>query len=145
MPPNIGKPQDTSQSFLGGRSHEALLGMHFYVPMEKSWIALSGTYAFKDNSWQNMIYIHGETGFSSVENTALTFFVDVLQPMGAARDIPPFDIRRFQTAEYAIIPGASFKVTLESGLMFNALYSLRVIGATSWATGTVMLSAGYAF
>jgi hypothetical protein len=75
----------------------------------------------------------------------LKFFVDIQQPLGAQRDVPVFDIRKIHPAEFFTSAGASFSISLPDGLMFEAMYALRMLGTTSWSLGTVMLSAGYAF
>ena len=80
-----------------------------------------------------------------VERTALKFFVDLQQPLGALRDVPTFDIRRIHPAEFFASTGASFTIALPDGLTFEAMYNIRILGTTAWSLGTVMLSAGYAF
>ena len=145
MPPISGPPNDPTQEFLGGGSHEGIFGLHIGVPFDKSWIEVSGSIALRENNWNDRFLIHAESGFSSVENTALKFFIDLQQPLGAQRDIPIFQIRRIHPAEFFVVGGASFSVNLPDGLMLEAMYNLRLLGTSAWSIGTVLLSAGYAF
>ena len=71
------------------------------------------------------------------------FFVDIQQAMGASRDIPTFEIRRFQPAEQFTSVGASFKIFPDDHLILDAMYSLRVMGTNAWSIGNVALGAGY--
>lgn len=143
VPTNQGNPLDSTNDFLGGLSKEALIGLDINIPFEKSWIAISGSLSLRDSAWQNLAYIHSEIGFSTVEKTALMFFVDIQQAMGASRDIPIFEIRRFQPAEQFTSVGASFKIFPDDHLILDAMYSLRVMGTHSWSIGNVALGAGY--
>lgn len=145
LPPFSGVPNDQSQEFLGGGSQEGIIGLHIGIPFEKSWIELKGALSLREKDWNDRFFIHAETGFASVERTALKFFVDIQQPLGAQRDVPVFDIRKIHPAEFFTSAGASFSISLPDGLMFEAMYALRMLGTTSWSLGTVMLSAGYAF
>ncbi len=143
VPTYQGNPLDSTSDFLGGLSKEALIGLHFHIPFEKSWIAFSGSLSLRDSAWQNLAYIHSEIGFSTVEKTALIFFIDIQQAMGASRDIPIFEIRRFQPAEQFTSIGASFKILPDDHLILDAMYSLRVMGTNAWSIGNVALGAGY--
>jgi hypothetical protein len=143
VPTNQGNPLDSTNDFLGGLSKEALIGLHFHIPFEKSWIAFSGSLSLRDSAWQNLAYIKSEIGFSTVEKTALIFFIDIQQAMGASRDIPTFEIRRFQPAEQFTTVGATFKILPDDHLIFDAIYSLRVMGTNAWSIGNVALGAGY--
>lgn len=145
LPPYTGVPNDQKEVFLGGGSKEGILGLTIEVPFEKSWIGLQGSLSLRDNNWNDRFFIHAETGFSSVERTALTFFIDIQQPLGAERDFPEFEIRKIYPAEFFTSAGASFSVILPDGLTFKAMYNLRLLGSNAWSLGTVMLSAGYAF
>jgi len=145
LPPYEGIPNDPNETFLGGGSQEGIIGLSIAVPFEKSWIGLQGALSLRDKYWNDRFFIHAETGFSSVERTALTFFVDIQQPLGAERDFPEFQIRKIYPAEFFTSAGASFTVDLPNGLTFAAMYNLRLLGSNAWSLGTVMLSAGYAF
>jgi hypothetical protein len=145
LPPFQGFPNDPSQEFLGGGSNEGIIGLHIGIPFEKSWIELKGALSLRDQYWNDRFFVHGEAGFSSVERTALKFFVDLNQPLGALRDVPTFDVRRIHPAEFFASTGASFTIAFPDGLSLEAMYNLRILGSTAWSLGTVMLSAGYAF
>lgn len=145
LPPFKGVPNDLTQEFLGGGSNEGIIALHIGIPFEKSWIELKGALSLRDQYWNDRFFIHAETGFASVERTALKFFVDLQQPLGALRDVPTFDIRRIHPAEFFASTGASFTIALPDGLTFEAMYNIRILGTTAWSLGTVMLSAGYAF
>jgi hypothetical protein len=143
LPAYTGIPNDPMEEFLGGGSNEGIIGLQIGIPFEKSWIELHGSLSLRDKNWNDRFFIHAETGFSSVERTALKFFVDVQQPLGAHRDLPDFEIRKIYPAEFFTSLGASFAVNLPDGLTFEAMYNLRLLGFNAWSMGTVMLSAGY--
>jgi hypothetical protein len=145
LPAYTGIPNDPAEEFLGGGSKEGIIGLQIGIPFEKSWIELHGSLSLRDKNWNDRFFIHAETGFSSVEKTALKFFVDIQQPLGAQRDLPEFEIRKIYPAEFFTSAGASFAVNLPDGLTFEAMYNLRLLGTNAWSIGTVMLSAGYAF
>ena len=145
LPAYTGIPNDPMEEFLGGGSKEGIIGLRIGIPFEKSWIELHGSLSLRDRNWNDRFFIHAETGFSSVERTALKFFVDIQQPLGAQRDIPEFLIRKIHPAEFFASAGASFSVNLPDGLTLEAMYNLRLLGTTAWSLGTVMLGAGYAF
>lgn len=145
LPPFMGIPNDPSAEFLGGGSNEGIVALHIGIPFEKSWLEVKGALSLREQAWNDRFLVHAEAGFSSVERTALKFFVDLQQPLGAARDIPEFDIRRIHPAEFYASAGASFTIALPDGVSFEAMYNLRMLGSTAWSLGTVMLSAGYTF
>lgn len=145
LPPLQSAPLDTLQAFLGGGSREGVLGVELGIPFQESWLGFSAKYALRQAAWNNMLYLHAEAGFSSVENTSIKFFADYTSAQGSWNTVPAFDIRRLQPAETFLSAGATFTVFPADDYFFDASYSLRLDGRNTWLTGVVCLGGGITF
>ena len=138
-----GMQTDDNSSIKRYGSFEMLFGGDITLKMATSWLNAGAAYNFRDKILKDQAIFHFEGGVSTVPQTYLKAWTDIVLSTSKIDKSENFDSRRFGYQENSYTLGFAFYLQVERDLFIMASYSLKFGGQYTWRLGNIGLTTGF--
>ena len=140
-----GTQNDPGYPFLSDGTLEVISGFITGIKYKKSFFETSLYYDYRAEDLADLMLIHTEYGFSSVERTIIGVFLDFKQPFGSYKYAVPVNPRKITPKETLVSFGAKFSLGITEHINTFFSYNLNLIGKNSINTSAFNITMGYLF
>jgi|GEM_PF-2723563 len=132
-----------SDSILRYDCFELSVGADLTLNFKTSWLGIGATYNLRDIVLKDQAVIHLEGGFTTVPQTYLKAWTNIVLSAAQFNNTLEINTRRIGYQENYTDVGFAFFLQIDRDIFTSVSYSLKFSGKNSWMLGNIGFQAGF--